>query len=392
MLHYVFQFFEYDALLGRFVCALLGILSIPVVYFLGKEIHSKNIGLLSCLLIALNYFHVYYSQDLRFYSLTFLLSALSYLFFIRAFKYSRMTDFIFYALSTSLLLYTHYYGMLIFGIQFLTFIVLIIAYKTSKRFVIGGLISGALAGISFIPWLPVILKDLGTTGYWLTPPKIYFFGKFVYEYFGKDAITSLIFIGCLFLFGLMVYKRRRELPSLPIYVILVMWFVLTYLIPFVKSYIGVPVLMTRYTIVALPALVIIFAIGIMEVEQVKWRKALLAILVVSFIVNIFFMRGYYTKIHKTQFREVSSYVQSRATSETPVLSHLTWYFEYYFKDSSVKVQDVSTLTPDVKQFWLLTAHYAEPKRIELKNQFLDSYEIIEEKKFFEAEAILLRRK
>jgi uncharacterized membrane protein len=75
----------------RVLPAIFSILSIPVVFLLGKEIEnnkdiSTKIGLLSALLVSLNAFHINYAQFYRSYSLVFLLTSLSTLLLIMAIK------------------------------------------------------------------------------------------------------------------------------------------------------------------------------------------------------------------------------------------------------------------------------------------------------------------
>src|SRR5688572_20283422 len=84
-LHAVFKIFGYNEIIGRIATAFLGIMAIPVLYLLGKECQNKTTGLFAALLSAACYFLVYYSQELRFYAMTFLFAALSYLFFIRTY-------------------------------------------------------------------------------------------------------------------------------------------------------------------------------------------------------------------------------------------------------------------------------------------------------------------
>jgi len=92
-LYYFFKVFGYSEPLGRVACSLIGIAGIPAIYFLAKECEDKKTALFAALLTAINYFHIYYSQELRFYSMAFLFATLSYLFFIRAFKANRLAVF-----------------------------------------------------------------------------------------------------------------------------------------------------------------------------------------------------------------------------------------------------------------------------------------------------------
>ncbi len=83
-LHFFFKLFGYSEWTGRAASALLGVASIPITFLLGRECKNAAVGLCAAALVSVNYFDVYYSQELRFYSLAFLTSALSFMFFISA--------------------------------------------------------------------------------------------------------------------------------------------------------------------------------------------------------------------------------------------------------------------------------------------------------------------
>ncbi len=72
-LYYFFHLFGYSEVVGRVASALIGVMAIPLMYFLGKEVKGQAVGLFAALLTCLNYMHIYYSQELRFYSMAFLL-------------------------------------------------------------------------------------------------------------------------------------------------------------------------------------------------------------------------------------------------------------------------------------------------------------------------------
>jgi uncharacterized membrane protein len=392
-LHYVFRIFGFSDINGRIACAIPGILAIPVCYYLGNEVRGKSTGLLTALLVSINYFHIYYSQELRFYSLTFLFSALSYLFFIRAYKTNKLRDFILYTLATAALLYTHYFGLLIYGIQAITFILLAFFYKRDTRYIWCGLFSGLLVFIAFIPWLPVIISDLGIESYWIAKPKIYFLLKYFMEYFGKDALMTIGFIISVGLFLRSFFTGKLKPEEKPLYIIMSAWFVLSYLIPYVKSLLGTSIMSTRYTIVTLPAGLIIFAIAIDAIKNVKWRNTAIVGIILSSFINLFFIRHYYTEPNKSQFREASYLVQTKNGQNYPVLSSITWYFDFYFKDREQKVSDVNSANLDqIDKFWLLQAHFPQKERAAEVEKFSDRFMVAERYEFYEADALLMVKK
>ncbi len=53
-----FLLFNDHYITGRFANFFISILTIVIIYFIGKKIHSKNLGLLASFLLSINYFHI----------------------------------------------------------------------------------------------------------------------------------------------------------------------------------------------------------------------------------------------------------------------------------------------------------------------------------------------
>jgi mannosyltransferase len=67
----------------RFLSVIIGVLTVAVVYRLGRLVGGRNAGLLASLLTALSRFHVWWSQEMRMYILAGLLGTLSMYLFLR---------------------------------------------------------------------------------------------------------------------------------------------------------------------------------------------------------------------------------------------------------------------------------------------------------------------
>jgi mannosyltransferase len=75
----LWMFFFHSDLLIRLLPVICGVLSIAVIYYLGERIFSKSAGRIAALLLSISPLHVYYSQELTYYSLSvFLALASSY--------------------------------------------------------------------------------------------------------------------------------------------------------------------------------------------------------------------------------------------------------------------------------------------------------------------------
>jgi 4-amino-4-deoxy-L-arabinose transferase-like glycosyltransferase len=66
---------------ARIVPAIIGIISIPILYFLVRKIFDPQIALLAVLLLAISPWHIYWSQNARFYTAILLFYSVALLFF-----------------------------------------------------------------------------------------------------------------------------------------------------------------------------------------------------------------------------------------------------------------------------------------------------------------------
>jgi len=107
----------------RLTSVVPSVISIFIMYLVGKE-YSKKIGLLAGTITSVLSFLIYYAQEVRFYSLLFLFSALSLLFTIRLIKNQNKNNVCGYIFSNLLILFTH-----VLGIIYLFFNVSYVVYK-----------------------------------------------------------------------------------------------------------------------------------------------------------------------------------------------------------------------------------------------------------------------
>lgn len=149
----------------------------------------------------------------------------------------------------------------------------------------------------------------------------------------------------------------------------------------------------RYTIITLPAWIVLFALGWNTIQRLDMKYLILPLLILSAIINLIFFRQYYTRIRNDQWREASDLVLSRNHSHYPIYSTLAWHFNYYFRDNPERVSDLnSSDLGKVNNFWFLIAHASDE---EVESQILKLQEmhvVVERHVFFGANAVLLEKK
>ena len=70
--------FGHSTFTVRILSSIIGILSIYSIYLLAKEVANRKTGYFAALLMSVNYFHIWYSQEARPYVLLSLFTILSY--------------------------------------------------------------------------------------------------------------------------------------------------------------------------------------------------------------------------------------------------------------------------------------------------------------------------
>ena len=74
---------------ARLVPAIIGIISVPILYFPTRRLFGWGVGLITALLLALSPWHIYWSQNARFYTALLLLYTLALFAFFIAIEYDR---------------------------------------------------------------------------------------------------------------------------------------------------------------------------------------------------------------------------------------------------------------------------------------------------------------
>jgi len=95
---------------ARSLSAVLGLATLPLLYILGRRLGGHAVGLTAAFLLAVSPFHVWYSQEIRNYSLLMLVAVLSQLCFLRVLDRGRRRDWVIYGLTVVIALLTNFAG------------------------------------------------------------------------------------------------------------------------------------------------------------------------------------------------------------------------------------------------------------------------------------------
>jgi mannosyltransferase len=238
----------------RFPSALFGVLALPLIYLLARRMAGPTVGLIVTGLLAINPYHVWYSQEAKMYTMVVVLALASTLCLVLALESNRGWWWVGYAAVTTLMFYTHVATVLVFGAQFLYALATFRNWRDRRR---NWLIAVAVLTLPYVPiaiWATRVISGGADT--WHPAVSLWhaievFAVKFAVDRYDDDIRlwATLVYAG-LALTGItaLAYWKRREqwwlLASLLVVVpILGLW-----VVSLQQS-----VFSDRYGIVALPA-------------------------------------------------------------------------------------------------------------------------------------------
>jgi len=140
---------------------LTGISLVVPFYFLCRELNFQWLETsLALFLAAINGYLIHYSQELRMYSLFTFLSMCSFWLFMRYFNSTTGTSgrLVPLTLINLLNIYTHYYGWLVVGMEFL----FVLVWQRSKLLKFG--LSALILLLAFTPWAYPVIREAQAIG------------------------------------------------------------------------------------------------------------------------------------------------------------------------------------------------------------------------------------
>ena len=378
MLYFVFKLFGYTTFVLKSFSAVLGVLGILAMYFLGKEVLNKDVGKYAAILTAMNWFHLYHSQEGRMYSLLFLTTTLSFIYLNRFIKKPSYKSGFIHGLFASAMISSHFSGLFVFVAQYLLLLYYLIQTEPTKRvkFFYYCLTASITSAILYIPSIPIMLRGLGKSEMWIPLPKPYVYTSFFQEFFGHSELIILIVIMLITVYLITISSIKVKLTQnidpkknklLFSFLICFVWITMMLLLPLIRSYTNLPMIVNRYFINVLPAILLIASIGLYHFGN-RLLQSIIIIAIIAFsLTNIVLVKGYYKKITKSQFRDVSAIIKNNNPNKHTIYSSLDWYFPFFLNNDKEKnniengtaetvINDMMLDSLNLKPFWLVEAH------------------------------------
>lgn len=311
----------------RLPAVFFGVATVYLIYLLAKKLFNEKLGLLSALFLAVAPYHIYYSQELRMYSLLAFLATASMLFLIER-------KWLAFILVTTALLYTHYSAFFLILSQ----AVYIFFWQRGvfKPF----LKSLFLSLFLYLPWLPQFFKQLGAGSNlvsllpgWREMANLpvlkalpltfikFSFGRI--SFFDK-TIYALIVIFVSAAYGYLFFRALKKVSREKIF--LLNWLFLPILAALMIS-VFIPMYQPFRLIFTLIPFYLLLALGTLSLKKKHQFLGIILVLAIS-LFGLFF---YYfnPRFHRENWREATAFVESQDPEKTVAIFEFSEPFAPY---------------------------------------------------------------
>lgn len=168
---WMFIFHDSDKLL-RLSSVVPGVLGIAVMFFASLEFRKKdniNTALTTAFLCAISSFLIYFSQEIRIYSLAFFITSLVLLYALKIFNSPSKKNFILYSIFCLLLILTHTIGFVFVFFSTAALWVFAVPQKKGKDFLLFSILGVIILALPFIPLIANILFRNNYFSQWWAP-------------------------------------------------------------------------------------------------------------------------------------------------------------------------------------------------------------------------------
>jgi uncharacterized membrane protein len=336
---------------ARLISAIAGIFSILYVYKLGNIMFNKRVGYYAALLLSVNLFHIEFSQEARSYSVLILFVIIS---FYRLFIFINKTNVInaiYLGLFMGLAVNSHPIGLLNVATICLILIFIFLLLKERKQKLIlikHSIISITITALLFYFIYPIILAASKITSFWIPEPSLQGIKQVLSDLVGRSEyllyfiILSIIFTSFKVIFFIKKTDAIIKNKMILGYLILMLWVFVEVGVIIVKSYLGVSILLARYLIAVLPALILFLAIAIDFIEAKFIKHAILIFLTCFSLYHVFYISNYYDTIRKAQFDKIGEFILSKNSRNDKVVSRYGFVLSAYINKTMPNVEVVES--------------------------------------------------
>ncbi|MDQ3089597.1 MAG: glycosyltransferase family 39 protein [bacterium] len=312
--------------------------SFPFLYTVAKDSFTKRVAIFTLLLATVSAFLHWYGSEARMYSLLFLITTISHLFFLRLFnaKYSdRKSTWIFYALSVFIGVYTHLFFGFILIVQALFYLRnrSLFPIKSLRNFLF--ISAGILIQLGVWQAFRIKVGSANSSPLLNPPTTSDFFNLFSNIFIGLQGNTFNSFFLSLWpifvIIGFSLLARREKLSPKISYLLQSAF--IPIILAFVISIFVTPVFVSRYLIIIVTPLYILTAY-LISLYKSRTGNVIFAVVMLSMLFSLSVEAISPNVPVNENYREAAMYVEKNAKeNDIFVVSapFTTYPIEYYYK-------------------------------------------------------------
>lgn len=328
----------------RFIPALLGVLTIPLIYLVGKEFMDRNVGIIAAAAFAFSPYLIFYSQEARAYSMTLFFVTFSMVFYLRALKNNELVNWALFGLLSALAFWSHFYALVIIGALLLyALYALLPRIKSSFREAGPVVAAGIIFGIICLPLILVTIQLFAKRTESAPTYGIQGLGL-VISTFAQISGSEIVMYLFLMLFIAGIVQAFLLDKNKGIFILTLM--ILTFVISNFLSY-RIP-MQPRYLIF----LTIVFFIGIalsyrLLCSLVQSRGIVYGFIVLMVIINTPSLAGYYSGYVKDDWRGFAGGLQQLTRPGDVVVvvpGYVSQPLDYYYSNSTDRTTEILAYT------------------------------------------------
>lgn len=267
----------------RLPSVVLGTCTVPLTYLLGRRLFDRATGLMAAALVASAFAPVHYGQEARPYAGVLLFSTGLVLALLRARDAADegrpvpASDRLGLLLALVGLSWFHYLGLMLAGLSLLG--LLVVDRRAPTWRALGPVY--ALWAVSYLPWVPELLADLGRDPIWIQHPGSLPFAavvwlRFHFKYRWQTRGLALLGVAGWARLGLTGREAEGDhgRPRASARLCLA-WVVVPFGLVYLKSVLSAPVFTARNLLIASPALLLLLARGLTALapRRAPWASA-----------------------------------------------------------------------------------------------------------------------
>jgi hypothetical protein len=297
----------------------MGVVTIWALYALGNHLFGRSVALIAGALLTLNAFHIQWSQEARGYSLLVLLVTLSSLFFVKSIERPSTGNFAVYGLLSVLALYAHVYAVLVLASHWISLAFLKRCDVPWK----GLVVSTGLVGVLTAP-LGLLILERARHPYFplgwlpkLSPHVVYdiFYAlagnaDFPGSHGGKTILAAyVVFCFITLVSWLRIWWLHGRSFDTWRTAFVFSWLLVPFALATAVSLVQ-PMLMNRYLISCLPALVLLAAQGIRSIKP-AWVSGMVLVVVLG-LASLRLPQYYQHRARFQAWKTVTDYIVAKA--------------------------------------------------------------------------------